>query len=101
MPLPFDDRAAANATRRDLQRRRRAGCNHSLSAAATTMRAKETSPEIGRAFYWTSANLSRKVHRKHDAATYMALWKSLSGGSTDAGLAAAIDVGELRAAQHH
>ncbi len=72
-----------------------------MAAAATTMHAGETSLETRLAFYWTSANLSRKMHRKHDAAAYMTMWKSLSGGSVGADVPAAVDAGELRAAQGH
>ena len=71
----------------------------SLRDAAATMQDGGSTSENRLGFYWTSAKLCRKLHRKHDAALYMAQWKSLSQGIVRPSGPASIDLHELRARQ--
>src|SRR5262249_23148166 len=66
-----------------------------LEDAAASMRASGTSLENLRGFYWNSAKLCRKMHRRHDADVYMSMWKSLDRETAEATVFGSIDVNEM------
>ena len=72
-----------------------------LEDAAATMRDGATTPETRMAFCWTKAKLLRQLHRKREAASYIAMWKRLAESNESPDALASIDVNELRALQTH
>jgi tetratricopeptide (TPR) repeat protein len=72
-----------------------------LDDVAAYMRAGETSLDIRRAFYWNSAKLCRKMHRRHDADAYMSIWKSAGGETAGTTVSQSIDVSEMPGKDRH
>jgi tetratricopeptide (TPR) repeat protein len=66
-----------------------------LDDVAACIQAGETSVETRRRFYWNSAKLCRMTHRRHDARTYMSMWKNLDAETTGQNVAGSIDVSEM------
>jgi tetratricopeptide (TPR) repeat protein len=70
-----------------------------LDDAAASMRAGGASLENARGFYWNEAKLCRKMHRRHDAAVYMSMWKSVNGEAAERTLPESIDMSEMSGAK--